>query len=82
MNPEKIRLNITVPEVLAKEIDAIVGSRKRSRFITDAIREHLLAQHKKRMEQKLEEGYRTRHQESLALAQEFSSSDLEGWDEY
>ena len=37
---------------------------------------------RERLEALLEEGYKPTQSESLALAKEFKSVDIEGWDEY
>ena len=77
-----VRLNITVPEKLAHQLDSLVGPRKKSRFIAEALRQKIDKIQNERMQKLLEEGYKDRQAESRALAKEFESVDLEGWDDY
>ncbi len=82
MNTDTVRLNITLPKELAQSLNKYTGNRKRSHFITEAIRQRIEQKEKKELEKNLEEGYQAVRQESLALAKEFETTDLEGWDEY
>jgi len=82
MSMDMVRLNITVPKELAHALDKLAGPRKRSHFIAEAIKQRVKDLEKEELEKILEEGYRVNRQESLALAKEFESVDLEGWDEY
>ena len=77
-----VRLNITIPEDVAKQLDSLVEPKKKSQFITAALRNKIEAIQKEQLEILLEEGYKAARQESLALAKEFEPADLEGWDEY
>jgi metal-responsive CopG/Arc/MetJ family transcriptional regulator len=77
-----VRLNITVPEKLAHQLDSLVGPRKKSRFIAEALRQQIEKIQNERMQKLLEEGYKDRKVESRAFAKEFEPVDLEGWDEY
>lgn len=77
-----VRVNITLPEDLARELDSLVGPKKKSRFITEAVRKKMEDLQRERMEILLEEGYKAVQAESLAMAKEFESVDIEGWDEY
>jgi len=79
---DTIRLNITLPKELAQELNELTGPRKRSRFISEAIRQRIEQLKKEELEQILEEGYRANNRESLAHTKEFEAIDLEGWDEY
>ena len=36
-----MRMNVTLPEELVREIDRVAGRRKRSQFIVEAVRERL-----------------------------------------
>ena len=38
MNTDTVRLNITIPKELARTLDKFAGSRKRSRFIAEAVK--------------------------------------------
>ena len=77
-----VRLNITLPEDIALELEGLTGHRKRSRFIAEALRERIEKARNEQLQRLLEEGYKARKQESLAIAKEFEPVDLEGWDEY
>lgn len=77
-----VRLNITIPEELARRLDKLVGPRKKSRFIAEALRQKIGEIQEQKLHKILEEGYKARKQESLSIAKNFESADLEGWDEY
>ena len=79
---DTVRLNITIPEELAQQLDKLVGPRKKSRFITETLRQRIEKIQNEEMQKLLEEGYKARKEESLAIAKEFEPIDLEGWDEY
>ena len=77
-----VRLNITVPEKLAHQLDSLVAPRKKSRFIAEALRQRIAKIQDEQMQKLLEEGYKDRKAESRTLAKEFEAVDLEGWDDY
>jgi metal-responsive CopG/Arc/MetJ family transcriptional regulator len=77
-----VRLNITLPENLAHQLDRLVGPRKKSRFITETLRQRIDKIQNEQMQKLLEEGYKERRAESLAITKEFEPIDLEGWNEY
>ncbi len=77
-----VRLNITIPNELASQLDKLVGPRKKSHFIAEALRQRIVEIQEQKLNQILEEGYKARKQESLSIAKNFESADLEGWDEY
>ena len=77
-----VRMNITIPEELAQKLDQIVSSRKKSQFIADSLRERIKRMEEEEAEKKLAEGYKARKDEGLAIAEDFRSADLEGWDDY
>jgi len=77
-----VRLNITLPEDLAHQLDRLVEPRKKSCFITEALRQQIEKIQNEQMQKLLEEGYKARKAESLAITKEFEPVDLEGWDEY
>lgn len=77
-----VRMNITIPEDLFHKLNKFVGSRKKSQFIAQALKEGIEKIQYKELQRALEEGYRARKQESHSIAKEFESVDLEGWDEY
>ena len=51
-------------------------------LIAEALRQKIDQTEKEELEKILEEGYRATAKESLAIAKEFETVDLEGWDEY
>ena len=77
-----VRLNITIPEEVARQLDSIVGTRGKSRFIAETLRNRIQEIAEQKLQQLLEEGYKARKKESQSIAKEFESADLEGWDEY
>jgi metal-responsive CopG/Arc/MetJ family transcriptional regulator len=77
-----VRLNITLPKKLAKQLDKLVGSRKKSGFIAEALKQKIEKMQNEELQELLEEGYKTTKQESLNMVKEFDPIDLEGWDEY
>lgn len=82
MNTKTVRLNITMPKDLAKTLNRIVGPRKRSHFIVEAVKQRIEQKEKEELEKTLEEGYRAAAKESVAISKEFEVADLEGWHEY
>ena len=79
---DMVRLNITLPEKLVHQLDKLVGPRKKSRFIAETLRQRIEKIESEQMQKLLEEGYKARKAESLAITKEFEPADLEGWDEY
>ena len=79
---EAIRLNITIPKDLARELNKLVGSRKKSKFIAETLRQRIEKMKNEELQQLLEQGYKATKKESLAMVKEFEQIDLEGWDEY
>ena len=77
-----VRLNITIPEEVARQLDSIVGTRGKSRFIAETLRNRIREIAEQKLQQLLEEGYKARRKESQSIANEFEPADLEGWDEY
>jgi metal-responsive CopG/Arc/MetJ family transcriptional regulator len=76
------RLNLTLPEDLVNELNHLVEPRKKSRFIALVLRDQLKKLRKEKQEITLKEGYQTRNREGEEISRDFSSIDLEGWDEY
>ena len=77
-----VRMNITIPEELARQVDQLTDPRKRSLFISEALK-HRIEEIQREIAQKaLEEGYKARKEESYLMTKEFEAVDLEGWDEY
>jgi metal-responsive CopG/Arc/MetJ family transcriptional regulator len=77
-----VRMNITIPEDLADQLDKLIGNRKKSQFITEALKQKIEKIQHENLQKVLEEGYKVRKQESHSIAKEYESIDLEGWDEY
>jgi len=77
-----VRMNITIPEDLARQLDQLVASRKKSRFIAETLKERVKKIEEDKLQKMLEEGYERRKEESLSISRDFESIDLEGWDEY
>jgi len=77
-----VRMNITIPEDLARQLDRLVDSRKKSRFIAETLQERVKKIEKEKLQKMLVEGYKRRKEESLSISRDFESIDLEGWDEY
>ena len=79
---DMVRLNITIPENLAHQLNELVGPRKKSGFIAETLKQRIEKIQNKQMQRLMEEGYKDRKAESLAITKEFEPCDLEGWDEY
>ena len=77
-----VRLNITIQEELARQLDKLVGPRKKSHFIAEALEQRIGEIQEEELNKILEEGYKSRKEESLSIAKEFEAVDVEGWDEY
>jgi len=82
MSTDTVRLNITLPKEVVLALNRLTAPRKRSRFITESIKQRIEQEEREAMEKILEEGYLTMKQESLVITKEFEAVDLEGWDEY
>jgi hypothetical protein len=77
-----VRINITLPKELSRELDSLVGPKKKSRFIADTLQKRIEEIHRAHMEALLEEGYKAGRDENLAMLKEFETIDIEGWDGY
>ena len=77
-----VRLNITIQEELARQLEKLVGPREKSNFIAEALKQRIEEIQEEELNETLEEGYKARKQESLSIANEFEAVDVEGWDEY
>lgn len=77
-----VRLNITLPEELAKELDEVAGPGQKSRFIAEALKRRVQEIRNQELRSLLEEGYKARRKEAASISKEFEAADLEGWDEY
>ncbi|MBC2694167.1 MAG: hypothetical protein HF982_02595 [Desulfobacteraceae bacterium] len=79
---DMVRLNITLPADLSHQLNELVGSRKKSGFITETLRQRIEKIQDEQMQKLMEEGYKARKAESFDIIKEFELGDLEGWDEY
>ena len=77
-----VRLNITLPEDLARKLDEIVKTKEKSRFIAETLRQRIEKIQHEQLQKTLEEGYKARREESQFVAKDFEAIDLEGWNEY
>ena len=82
MNPDTVRINITLPTSLAKTLTKIAGPRKRSLFITEVLQHKIDTMKQQRMEASLIEGYTATKKEVDKITNDFKHADIEGWDEY
>lgn len=79
---ETVRLNITLPMPLARELKQITAPRKRSKFVSNAIAREIKHLKKQKLKELLVEGYQATREEGLGLTKEFEQLDIEGWDDY
>ena len=70
------RLNITIPESVAKKMDKIPN---KSRFIAEAVEERLRRMEKEKLAKLLVEGYKATKEEDRAVSKEWEKATLEGW---
>jgi CopG family transcriptional regulator/antitoxin EndoAI len=82
MNTQNVRLNVTLPKNLVSIVDRMIGAKKRSMFIAEAIELKVKQTRKEILEKQLAEGYQACQKESLDISYEFDATDVEGWDEY
>ena len=82
MSSNKVRLNVTLPKHIYRALSEQAGPRQKSRFIAHAIQNQIERHHKKALIKALKEGYRNTRKESGAIADDFSSASIEGWDDY
>lgn len=70
------RLNITLPEEIAQEINDIPN---KSSFISEAVKEKLERINKEKLDKLLIEGYKATRKEDKESNQEWEKITLEGW---
>ena len=70
------RLNITLPDDIANELDSIPN---KSRFIAAALKEKMEKEKKLRLDALLCEGYQATKEEDKAVDEDWKSVTLEGW---
>ena len=71
-----IRLNITLPEEIAKKLSSIPN---KSRFIAQVLKEKFEQQEKEKLKSELKEGYKSLSKEIEKINKEWEKADLEGW---
>jgi CopG family transcriptional regulator / antitoxin EndoAI len=81
MRSDKVRLNITLPKSVARELDELAGQRNKSEFIAEALQAKIQEIRKRDLKRLLEEGYQATSREAVAISEEFEAADLEGLDE-
>jgi len=69
------RLNITIPEDIAKKLNKISN---KSKFIAEAVEEKLREIEKEELDKKLVEGYKATREEGKAINKEWEKITLEG----
>jgi len=74
-----LKLNFTVPADVADELKTHVAKRKRSAFVTEALKAKLEAVKKEHLLCELAEGYQARNSENAELAQEWDNSAADKW---
>lgn len=74
------RVNVTLPTQLVEDLEASVGSRGKSAFIAQAVRQMLEQLRRDTLARELEEGYAARAEEARDVSGDFRHADLEGWD--
>jgi len=72
-----IRLNITLPEDIAR---SLAQKQNKSRFIAQALREKLEREKRERIETLMQEGYKAAEPEDKKLDAEWKKASLEEWD--
>ena len=79
---ETVRINITIPVPLLRQLDKLTADRKRSRFISQAIESKIRDMNEGKLVRELKEGYLATRKEALECTEEFSPLDLAGWNDY
>jgi len=82
MSTEMVRLNISLPSSIIKELYQFSLPRKRSQFIAEAIKLRIKQLKEKKKEALLKEGYKAAKAEGLQITKEFEAVDIENWDGY
>ena len=72
-----IRLNITLPEDIAKQLET---KKNKSRFITEALREKIERENRKKVESLLEEGYQATSCEDKELTEDWDEVSIKEWE--
>lgn len=77
-----VRMNITLPAELVRQLEELIHRGNKSRFIAEALKQRIEEIRNEELQYLLEEGYKATKQEEAALIKEFEPIDLDGWDEY
>jgi len=64
---ETVRINITIPVPLLRQLDKLTADRKRSRFISQAIESKIRDMNEGKLVRELKEGYLATRKEALEL---------------
>lgn len=70
------RLNITLPDEIAKKI---ANKHNKSRFIAEALQEKIEREKRKRIEHFMLEGYNATSKEDAKLQADWEKAGIEGW---
>jgi hypothetical protein len=73
-------IQLPISEEIDKEISSV--SPDKNAFILEAVKQKLKQAKLDNIQEQLIEGYKKNHSENLLLNKEFTSIDLENWDEY
>ena len=76
-----LKLNFTVPEDVAEALKTNVSKRKRSAFVSEAVRARLKELEEKKLEELLIEGYKAREKESIEMDKEMEYATFEKLDD-
>lgn len=76
-----LKLNFTVPEDVAEALKTQVSKRKRSAFVSEAVRARLKELEEKKLEELLIEGYKAREKESAEIDKEMEYATFENLDD-
>ena len=71
-----VRVHVVMPKELVEQIDALVGKRRRSEFIVEAVRDHLA----RRRRSELDEHGRRRSEMGRKVAGSLADVDIPGWE--
>jgi len=76
-----LKVNFTIPEDIVQALNSRVERRRRSAFVTMAVRDKLRQVEQEELINRLVEGYRVLAEEDAAEEHEWETGSLEGWPE-
>jgi len=76
-----LKVNFTIPEDIVQALNSRVERRRRSSFVTMAVRDKLRQVEQEELVNRLIEGYRELAEENVAGEHEWETASLEGWPE-